>query len=226
MPTTRRKTIIYIDGFNLFHALKEMRWKKYYWLDLVSFSNKLLAPVQVMKRVRYFTSRGIDDPHGQKRQNTYIEALETLKDLDIQYGKFTSDDWGCSACGKIQPINHEKQTDVNMAVAMISDAQDENFDDAILITADSDQVPTVSYITNAYPNKRIIVAFPPGRHSNDLQPVATKTFHIGRREIEESQGIAESAESMSPTLGLVEFRQDRVQRPSQDVRLRKRLAIP
>lgn len=187
MSTTKRKTIVYIDGFNLFHSLKDMGWKKYYWLDLVRFSNKLLSDMQILTKVKYFTSRGIDDPHGQKRQNTYIEALETFREIEIQYGKFTSDDWGCSACGKIQPINHEKQTDVNIAVTMISDAQDDNFDDAILITADSDQIPTVKYITSTYGGKRVIVAFPPGRHSNDLAPVASKTFHIQKSPIEESQ---------------------------------------
>jgi len=70
---------------------------------------------------------------------------------------------------------------------MIADAQDDNFDDAILVTADSDQVPTVSYIKGAYPGKRIIIAFPPGRHSNDLNPVASKTFHIQKSAIEQSQ---------------------------------------
>jgi uncharacterized LabA/DUF88 family protein len=76
---------------------------------------------------------------------------------------------------------------VNIAVAMISDAQDDNFDDAILITADSDQIPTVRYIRSAYAEKRVIVAFPPGRHSNDLAPVTSKTFHIQRITLEQSQ---------------------------------------
>jgi uncharacterized LabA/DUF88 family protein len=185
--STKRRTIVYIDGFNLFHSLKDMGWKKYYWLDLIRFSNKLLSEMQILKKVKYFTSRGINDPHGQKRQNTYIEALETFKDLEIQYGKFTSDDWGCSGCGRIQAVNHEKQTDVNIAVSMISDAQDDNFDDAILITADSDQVPTVKYIVSAYSSKRVIVAFPPDRHSLELAPVASKAFHIPRKALEESQ---------------------------------------
>ena len=188
MSTTKRKTVVYIDGFNLFHALKEMRWKKFYWLDLVSFSNRLLSDMQVLVKVRYFTSRVINDPHGQKRQNTYIEALETLKHLDIQYGKFTSDDWGCSGCGQITKIHHEKQTDVNMAVSLISDAQDERFDDAILVTADSDQVPTVKFVTHIYHGKRVIIAFPPGRHTNDLQPpISSKTFHLGKEQFASSQ---------------------------------------
>jgi hypothetical protein len=192
MYSSKRKAIVYVDGFNLFHALKEMRWKKYYWLDLVCFSLKLMTPMQALVKVRYFTSRVINDPHGQKRQNTYIEALETLKNIDIQYGKFTSDDWGCRHCGRIEKIHHEKQTDVNMAVSLMSDAQDGFFDDAILVTADSDQVPTVSYITKTYPDRRIIVAFPPGRHSADLEPpISTKTVHLQRNSFADSQLASE-----------------------------------
>ena len=188
MSSTKRKTIVYIDGFNLFHALKEMHWKKYYWLDLACFSLKILSPMQTLVVVKYFTSRSINDPQGQKRQNTYIEALETLADrVVIQYGKFTSDDWGCSVCGKLMKVHHEKQTDVNISVSLLTDAQEDRFDDAILITADSDQMGTVKYVTDTYPTKRVIVAFPPGRSSTDLVPVASNVCHLGQKEFRESQ---------------------------------------
>ena len=188
MPTTRRKTIFYIDGFNLFHALRARRWKKYYWLDLSAFSSKILAPMQSLVVVKYFTSRAVGDPHGQKRQNTYIEALETLECVQIQYGKFTTDDQECSGCRKVTKVHHEKQTDVNIAISLLTDAQEDRFDDAILVTADSDQVGTVGYVTKTYPGKRVIVAFPPGRHSKDLEyPISSKTCHLGQREFEQSQ---------------------------------------
>lgn len=189
MSSTKRKTIVYVDGFNLFHALKEMHWKKYYWLDLACFSQKILSPMQTLVVVKYFTSRAIGDPQEQKRQNTYIEALETLAGrLEIQYGKFTSDDWGCSGCGKIMKVHQEKQTDVNIAVSLLTDGQEDRFDDAILITADSDQMGAVQYVTTTYPDKRVIVAFPPGRSSKDLQcPVASKICHLGQKEFRESQ---------------------------------------
>jgi len=74
--------------------------------------------------------------------------------VGIQYGKFTSDDWRRHVCGRIEKIHHEKQTDVNIAVALLTDAQEDRFDDAVLITADSDQVRTVEYIRNAYMDKK------------------------------------------------------------------------
>jgi len=179
MSPTRRKTIVYIDGFNLFHALKEMHWKKYYWLDVYALSLKLLSEVQILIAVKYFTSRVRGDSYEQKRQGTYLEALETLRYVEIQYGKFTSDQWECFKCHKTYPIYHEKQTDVNIAVSLLADAQEDYFDDAILISADSDQVRTVEYVRKTYPYKRVIIGFPPGRTSSDLSPLANKVFHLG-----------------------------------------------
>ena len=188
MAAGKRRTIIYIDGFNLFHALKAMRWKRFYWLDLCALSHRLMGQMQVLRKVKYFTSRVTTDPHEQKRQNTYLEALETLKNLEIQYGKFTSDQWECFKCHAVYPIYHEKQTDVNIATALLIDAQEDHFDDAVLITGDSDLVGPVRYITKCYQDKRVIVAFPPGRHTADLEPpVASKTVHLQRPEFAESQ---------------------------------------
>lgn len=183
MASTKRKTIVYIDGFNLFHGLKESGLKRYYWLDVYVLALKLMSPTQTLTAVKYFTSRVTSDPHEQKRQNTYLEALETLKHVEIQYGKFTSDKWECFKCHRSFPIYHEKQTDVNIAISLLVDAQEDSFDDAILISADSDQVGTVQYVKDSYPHKRVIVGFPPGRNSSDLEPVASKTFHLARTTV-------------------------------------------
>jgi hypothetical protein len=188
MASHKRKTIFYIDGFNLFHGLKEMRWKRFYWLDVTALAQTLVSDIQVLTKVKYFTSRVTTDPHEQKRQNTYLEALETRKNLEIQYGKFTSDQWHCFRCDARYPIYHEKQTDVNIATALLIDAQEDRFDDAVLITADSDLVGPVRYITQHYTDKRVIVAFPPGRHTADLEPpIATKTVHLQKPEFAQSQ---------------------------------------
>jgi hypothetical protein len=173
-----RTTIVYIDGYNLFHALKEQKWKKYYWLDLWKFGKGILFPEQVLSQVKYFTSRVNHDPHEQIRQNSYIEALETLHDVDIQYGNFMSDRWECEICHKWSPVHNEKQTDVNIAISLIGDAQDGNFKDAFLITADSDQVGTIRYVREHYPDLRIIAAFPPKRSSNELKSATPLTYHL------------------------------------------------
>ncbi len=74
-------------------------------------------------------------------------------------------------------------TDVNIAVEMISDAFNDNYDTALLITADSDLLPALKLIKGTYPDKRIIVGFPPARHSFALQKFADGYLSIFERTI-------------------------------------------
>lgn len=78
-------------------------------------------------------------------------------------------------------------TDVNIAVELLGDAQDDAFDTAVVISGDSDLTPPVQAILNRYPEKRVIVAFPPKRHSVQLANAATKTFVIGRKTLKDNQ---------------------------------------
>lgn len=78
-------------------------------------------------------------------------------------------------------------TDVNIAVELLSDAQDDVFDTAIIISGDSDLSGPISSVCQRYPKKRIIVAFPPERSSFQLQQMATAYFTIGRKKLSDSQ---------------------------------------
>jgi len=70
---------------------------------------------------------------------------------------------------------------------MICDAFDDKFDTAILISADADLTPIIETIRNRFGNKRIIVAFPPGRNSEELIRVAHGFMRTGRSYIAQSQ---------------------------------------
>ena len=78
-------------------------------------------------------------------------------------------------------------TDVNIAVELLGDAQDDAFDTAVIISGDSDLTPPVLATLNRYPEKRVIVAFPPARHSSQLEHAATAAFTIGRKKLKDSQ---------------------------------------
>ena len=78
-------------------------------------------------------------------------------------------------------------TDVNIAVAMMEDAFGNEFDAAILVSADSDLCGPVRAIRRLFPNKRIVVAFPPQRRSAELEKYATATIVIGKGKLANSQ---------------------------------------
>jgi uncharacterized LabA/DUF88 family protein len=180
------KVITYIDGFNLYFGLKSKGWKKFYWLNIYILCKNLLKPHQKLIKVKYFTSRISEPPEKRKRQTTYIEALETLPNFEIFYGKYQSNKWVCNSCGAETIRRNEKMTDVNIAVELMKDAFYDNFDSALLISADSDLKAPIVAIKEMFPGKRIVVVFPPERKSYELSKIADAYFHISRSKLAKS----------------------------------------
>lgn len=185
-----QRVMVYVDGFNLYFGLKSKGWKRYYWLDLRRLSENLLQADQALAGVRYFTARisaRAGNPDKPKRQATFLEALETLPDLHIHYGHYLAKRRKCFNCGATWDTHEEKMTDVNIAVELLGDAQDDRFDTAIIISGDSDLTGPVHAVRQRYTNKRVIVAFPPERDSVQLRKAATAAFRIGRKKFKDSQ---------------------------------------
>lgn len=182
-----QKVIVYIDGFNLYFGLREAYNRKFHWLDLVKLSNSLLKPEQQLIAVKYFTSRVHGVPSKIKRQDTYLEALTSLPLCHTYFGQFMVNDHNCPKCGNVEHIPSEKMTDVNIATHILVDAFENSFDVALLISGDSDLSGPVSEIKRLFPEKKVIVAFPPKRTSFILKTVASGYFRIGRSKFEQSQ---------------------------------------
>ena len=180
------RVIAYVDGFNLYFGLKSKGWSRYYWLNIQLLAQNLLKPNQSLLLTKYFTARISSPPDKQRRQSTYIEALETLSDFRIFRGKYQLNPRQCPHCGFQDKVPDEKMTDVNIAVEILKDAYQDNFDVALLISADSDLVPPIETVRELSPNKRVVIASPPGRYSVDLVNSANKSFVISRRNIAKS----------------------------------------
>jgi uncharacterized LabA/DUF88 family protein len=178
MPMER--VITYIDGFNLYFGLKTSGWRRYYWLNLQLLSQNLLRAGQTLERTKYFTARIADPPDKQRRQNTYLEALGSLDKFTVYYGKYQLNPRQCRKCGFEEKVPNEKMTDVQLAVELLADAYQDTFDTAILISADSDLTPPIVMVKKLFPEKRIVIAFPPNRSSKELAKVARSHFVIGR----------------------------------------------
>jgi uncharacterized LabA/DUF88 family protein len=184
------RIIAYVDGFNLYFGLREAGYKKYYWLNIRLLAEKLLKFNQQLTFTKYFTARITDDLAKEKRQTTYIEALETLRDFnnfEIYYGHYRRDPYECPHCKRIYDIPHEKMTDVNIATEMLMDAFNNKFEKALLVSADSDLVPLIEAVRKKYLEKSVVVAFPPKRYSADLEKVANACLHINRATLAQSR---------------------------------------
>ena len=184
------RVVVYVDGFNLYYGLKSRKWRRYYWLDLCRLAERLLRPGQQLETVHYFTTRVADEPHNlgkTTRQNSYLEALETLENLEIHYGYFLPKERSCHQCGATVRTYEEKMTDVNIAVQLLGDAHADRFDTGLIVSADSDLTGPIRSIRNQYPKKRVVAAFPPNRASQVLRQTCTASFSIGRDALRDSQ---------------------------------------
>lgn len=178
----------YVDGFNLYFGLRAKHGRKYLWLDLQALAERLLRPDQELKRVTYFTARVRNEPDAEQRQSDYLDALVSNSPLvTILDGHFQEKHRRCRQCGATWTVHEEKQTDVNIAVALLEDAVRDRYDTALLISADSDLCPAIRAMKRLRPEKRVVAAFPPRRQSGDLRRAVDGYLAIGDDKIRQSQ---------------------------------------
>ncbi|MEJ0057480.1 MAG: NYN domain-containing protein [Bacteroidota bacterium] len=115
------RVIVYVDGFNLYFGMLQAGLTTCKWLNLRRLAETLLKPNQRIESIKYFTSMVNKNPGKQKRQVTYIEALETVG-IEVIYGRYQSYNVECFRCGDIRSEQNEKMTDVNIATHIIIDA--------------------------------------------------------------------------------------------------------
>ena len=187
-PTASRRVMVYVDGFNLYYGLKSKGWRRFYWLNPVSLSERLLRTDQHLVGVRYFTARiSGRQKEKRRRQARFLEAIATLPALTIHYGHFLQKTRTCAICGSKWVVYEEKMSDVNLAVSLLGDAQDDRFDTALVVSADGDLAGPVVEVLERYPNKRVVVDFPPNRRSEKLRSIASAAFTVGRKYLKDSQ---------------------------------------
>lgn len=183
----KERVIAYVDGFNLYFGIKASGHNDTLWLDIQKLAQSLLKPNQDLVYIKYFTSRVRNHPQKQQRQNTYIEAVETLDNCKIYYGHYQSQIEECRRCGHTYPYANEKMTDVNIAVEILIDAYSDKYDTALLVTGDSDLVPPINAVHNFFKQKRVFVAFPPNRYNVSVNHAARGSLTIGRKKLKDAQ---------------------------------------
>ena len=145
------KTIVYIDGFNLYYgALKDTPYK---WLNLDHLCRHLLPKNEIVG-LKYFTATVSARPHDPDqpiRQQIYLRALQTLPHLEIIYGHFLAHEiYMPRADDPTRTVKvlktEEKGSDVNLAAHLVNDGHRGRYETAVLITNDSDLLESVKMV--------------------------------------------------------------------------------
>lgn len=182
------RLIIYVDGFNLYHGI-HAKWRcRYLWLDLGALGRSM-RPRSTLVKIKYFTAPVLNEPSALSRQSGYQAALTAHNPglIEVVQGRYQTKQKTCRGCGTSWPEYEEKETDVNIAVHVVSDAAVGASDAAIIVSADSDLVPAVKAARIMNPSLFIAAAFPPERFSNELKTLMPRSFHIGGGRIKQYQ---------------------------------------
>jgi uncharacterized LabA/DUF88 family protein len=157
-----RRVIVYIDGFNLYHAIDALRrpWLK--WLDLRAVAESLLRKDEALKAVKYFFAFATWMPARYARHRAYVDAI-VARGAIAHMAQFKQKPRRCLSCGAKWIGHEEKETDVQIAVDMVADALKGEADRLIAVTADTDLAPAIRMIAASSPHCEVFVAAPPGR---------------------------------------------------------------
>jgi hypothetical protein len=178
--------IAYIDGFNLYHGLHDKYGRRYLWLDLQHLVQRVRLSDQILA-VRYFTAEVKDDPAALARQRTYLAALKAHSSaVEVILGRYQTKRMTCRHCGKVWTSYEEKETDVNIAVALVADAAASASDIALIVSADSDLCPAIRTARSLNPKRRMIAAFPPRRSSFEIRSLIRKPFTLAAVDLRNS----------------------------------------
>jgi len=180
------RVIAYIDGFNLYFGIRTKGWRSYYWLNVQALCEKFLLQRQQLVLTKYFTSRIRGNQSKCARQGAFLDALGTIPDLMVFRGKYGMKTYQCRSCNYIGQIPSEKITDVRIASEMVTDAHKDKFDTAFLISGDKDLKPAVEAVKSQFPDKHVVVIFPPARHCDDLRKVADVVLHVWEGHLKKS----------------------------------------
>jgi uncharacterized LabA/DUF88 family protein len=182
---SKKRSAFYVDGFNLYHSVKDLKNDRLKWLSLFGLANMLIpSKDEHVVAVRYFSAlahkRGLDSV---KRHETYLAALKS-EGVDCILGRFKGQPRRCRNCGNQWLHPEEKETDVNIAIQMVADGYDDLYDVCYLISADTDLVPPLQMIKTKLPLKEIVAVSPPNRpHGQHIKSIAHRSLKLNAQQL-------------------------------------------
>ncbi|CAO4139435.1 NYN domain-containing protein [Methylorubrum aminovorans] len=181
------RAALYIDGFNLYHSVNDLREPFLKWCNFWRLG-EIIIPRQSEQLVRVvFCTAFYPGDHGKKvRHERFIRALE-LVGVETILGHFSRESVRCYGCGDAREKPTEKASDINLSLALYDDAVQDAMDSAYLLTADTDQAATAKLFKRRFPDKKLVSVSPPGRtHSQHILSHTPHKIALNREHIERS----------------------------------------
>ena len=183
----KARVACFIDGFNLYHSIKNLEKPHLKWVDLWKLTETFIDPsIHDLTAVYYFSAYATWLSEAHQRHQWYVKALQSVGVTPVM-GKFKARNKQCLHCHREWTEHEEKETDVNAAIWILNEARKDTFDYAFLMSGDSDLSPAVRMLKMEYPEKIIKVIAMVGRpQSKELGRGIKKLAKIKKIHLERS----------------------------------------
>ena len=149
MPSAHERVMVFIDGSNFYHAVKEQHGKTK--IDFTHLVRSLASADRHLVRAYYYNApvNAAEVPDQAKSQQKFFSYLKHLPYFEVRLGRLEKRQSGAVV---------EKGVDVRLATDMVAAAYEDRLDVAILVTGDGDFADAVQIVKNL--GKHVEVAFP------------------------------------------------------------------
>lgn len=179
------RTAVYIDGFNMYYGV--LKGTAHKWVDLRKLMETLF-PGETITEIKYFTAAVANVPRNPTQrddQYAYWRAAIFHSRVQIIEGKFHQ---SIIRAALVNPPpntmevykTEEKGSDVNLGAHLLMDAFQNRFDQAIVVTGDSDLVTPVSMVHHQL-KKPVVVVNPQKKQKNMRRSYALQKASDSRR---------------------------------------------
>jgi len=172
MVDKTERVMIFIDGSNLYHSIKN--FFKRTDIDMGKLGNKLLDKRRLVRIYYYNAKVGLkEEPERYRDQQAFFASVSAIPYCELRLGRLVYINWP-----NTPPF--EKGVDIQLATDMITHSFKNNYDVAVLVAGDNDYVGALQSVKDN--GKHVEIAlFGKERTSRQLRVAADRVITINAR---------------------------------------------
>ena len=113
-----RRVACYFDGFNLYHAIDDLRKPHLKWLDISALATSLCRADETLVKTAYFSAYATWMADAYARHRAYVSALQTTA-VECHMARFSEKKAHCKKCGAVWKRSVPVRRDVHQGFAQI-----------------------------------------------------------------------------------------------------------
>lgn len=168
------RVMIFIDGSNMYHSLKDNFHRTD--IDLQEFCDKLLEKRRLVRIYYYNAAVGRrEEPERYIHQQAFFNSVKMIPYLELRLGRLVYSNW---------PISppYEKGVDIMLTTDMLTHGFKNNYDVGILVSEDGDYEMALQAVKDNGKNVEVAL-FGKERTSVPLREVADRVISVDGRFI-------------------------------------------